>query len=137
MRRSARKKRVGFRIVSKASLIRLSLLLSILLILSLGAWSTMFRMPKHSYQGVLPPLTAEEMALKKHLQQDVQTLAVDLGSRNYGHYPQLNAAKQFLEDTFTQMGYQPTSQAYKINNLTFPAKSYTPYLTVLMASGPG
>ncbi|MGD2184267.1 M28 family peptidase [Lusitaniella coriacea] len=100
-------------------MIRLAKLLGILLILVIGVWFLMFQMPGQNYSGQLLPLQEEEITLQKSLQQDIQTIAVDLGIRNITHYENLNKTRNFLENSLTQAGYEVKRQTYKINDQSF------------------
>ncbi len=104
---------------SKAALIRLVILLSILMILGVWLWLTSFSMPGQSYQESLPPLQPEEIALQNLLRQDIQKIAVEIGARNSSQYDRLNATKVFLETNLAQSGYQVHQQEYKIDNNTY------------------
>lgn len=110
---SSPKKRL--KIITKAALIRLAILLTILLILSIWGWFTLFWMPGQSYRGQLRPLQNSEIDLRNALQQDVKKLADDIGIRNVNQYENLNAAANFLETAFSQAGYEVQRQEYKID----------------------
>ncbi|MGH8093255.1 MAG: M28 family peptidase [Chthoniobacterales bacterium] len=60
-------------------------------------WLFMIRMPGESFRGNAPPLTADEKALRGELIAHVQTLGGEIGERNLPHYPQLQAAAQYIE----------------------------------------
>ncbi len=119
MGKSTNRNRLKIQVISKSALIRLTILFAILLVLSIWAYFTMFWMPGKSYQGKLPPLQPEEIALQQSLQTDVKKLATEIGARNYGQYERLNAAKDFLESSLTQAGYQVKRQEYKISNKSY------------------
>ena len=57
------------------------------------------------------PLSSEEVTLREELRADVQKLAGDIGERNMWHYPQLNAAADFIEDSFSRAGIRPWRDA--------------------------
>ena len=42
------------------------------------------------------PLSTDEVALREELRASVQKLAGEIGERNMWHYPQLNAAADFI-----------------------------------------
>ena len=46
------------------------------------AWWIMIRMPGESFQGELPELSDEAVALRNELLKHVHTLAADIGERN-------------------------------------------------------
>ncbi|WP_040483492.1 M28 family peptidase [Lyngbya aestuarii] len=119
MRQSSSQSRFQVKIVNRSALIRLAILFMVLLFLGVWAWLTMFRMPQQSYNGQLPALQPEEIALQNSLKQDVQKLAGEIGVRNIGQYEQLNAAKTFLEMALTQADYEVKIQEYKIQEKSF------------------
>jgi hypothetical protein len=111
--------RFRFQIASKAALIRLAILFVVLLVLIVWVYLAMFWMPEQSYRGQLPPLQKEEITLQHLLQQDIQKIAVEIGTRNISQYDKLNATKVFLETALTQSGYKVAQQEYKIENRTY------------------
>src|SRR5438046_9124612 len=60
------------------------------------------------------PLSPDEVTLREELRADVQKLAGDIGERNMWHYPQLNAAADFIEDSFSRAGLHPRRDSYEI-----------------------
>jgi Zn-dependent M28 family amino/carboxypeptidase len=62
-------------------------------------------------------LAAEEVALREELRADVQTLAGQIGERNMARYPQLNAAADFIENSFARAGLNPRRDRYKLRGL--------------------
>jgi len=60
------------------------------------------------------PLSSDEVALREELRADVQRLAGEIGERNMWHYPQLNAAADFIEDSFSRAGLHPRRDSYEI-----------------------
>jgi Zn-dependent M28 family amino/carboxypeptidase len=60
------------------------------------------------------PLSPEEVALREELRADVQKLAAEIGERNMGHYPQLNAAADFIEDSFSRTGLRTRRDSYDL-----------------------
>ena len=59
-------------------------------------------------------LSAEEMALREELRGDVETLAVEIGERNMWRYAQLNAAADFIENSFSCAGLHPRRDTYDL-----------------------
>jgi hypothetical protein len=82
-------------------------------VLTLLYWFGM-RMPGKtaSKAGLLSP---DEMALREELRADVQKLAGEIGERNMWHYPQLNAAADFIENSFSQAGLRPRRDTYEMH----------------------
>ena len=60
------------------------------------------------------PLSPDEVALREELRADVQKLAGEIGERNMWHYAQLNAAADFIEDSFSRAGFHPRRDSYEI-----------------------
>ena len=57
------------------------------------------------------PLSPDEVVLREELRANVQKLAGEIGERNMWHYAQLNAAADFIEDSFSRAGLRtPTRQ---------------------------
>ena len=79
----------------------------------------MFWMPEQSYKGMLPTLQGAEITLQNLLQQDIQTIAVEIGARNVNQYEKLNAARDFLDSYLTQSGYKVKHHEYKIKNKSY------------------
>ena len=65
--------------------------------------------------SVAAPLSPDEMALREELRRDVQTLAGDIGERNMIRYSQLNAAAEFIENSFSRVGLRPRRDTYELN----------------------
>ncbi len=60
------------------------------------------------------PLSADEVVLRDELRATVQKLAGEIGERNMWHYPQLNAAADFIEDSFSRAGLHPRRDSYEL-----------------------
>jgi len=59
-------------------------------------------------------LSADDVALREELRADVQKLAGEIGERNMWHYRQLNAAADFIEDSFLRAGLRPRRDSYEL-----------------------
>src|SRR6266849_5494574 len=77
-------------------------------------WWFGVRMPGKNV-SVAAQLSPDEMALREELRRDVQTLAGDIGERNIIRYSQLNAAAEFIENSFSRVGLQPRRDTYELN----------------------
>ena len=77
-------------------------------------WWFGVRMPGKNISKAAP-LSADEAALREELRADVQKLAGEIGERNMWHYPQLNAAADFIEDSFSRAGLQPRQDSYDVH----------------------
>ena len=60
------------------------------------------------------PLSSDEIALREQLRADVQKLAGDIGERNMWHYAKLDAAADFIENSFSRAGFHPRRDTYEI-----------------------
>jgi Zn-dependent M28 family amino/carboxypeptidase len=58
------------------------------------------------------PLSPDEVTLREELRANVQKLAGEIGERNMWHYPQLNAAADFIENSFSRAGLQTRRDSY-------------------------
>jgi len=76
-------------------------------------WWFGMRMPGKNISKAAP-LSQDEVTLREELRADVQKLAGDIGERNMWHYPQLNAAADFIEDSFSRAGLHPRRDSYEI-----------------------
>jgi hypothetical protein len=76
-------------------------------------WWLGMRMPGKNVSKAAP-LSPDEVTLCEELRADVQKLAGDIGERNMWHYAQLNAAADFIEDSFSRAGLHPRRDSYEI-----------------------
>jgi Zn-dependent M28 family amino/carboxypeptidase len=60
------------------------------------------------------PLSPDEVTLREELRADVQKLAGEIGERNMWHYPQLSAAADFIENSFSRAGLRPRRDSYEL-----------------------
>ena len=65
-------------------------------------------------------LSSAEIELRDELIADVQTLAGQIGERNMARYPQLNAAADFIENSFSRAGLQPRRDTYELSRTSLP-----------------
>ncbi|MFB6345663.1 MAG: M28 family peptidase [bacterium] len=80
-----------------------------------GVTQRMISMPGESYQGEIPGLDGEKLALKDRLRGHVDTLAGDIGERNLGRYPDnLKRAANYIETKFREVGYDPIDQSFSV-----------------------
>jgi hypothetical protein len=97
-------KRVFFRVF------RVAIVVAAVLVL---LWWFGMRMPGKNVSKV-GPLSPDEIALREELRADVQKLAGEIGERNMWHYPQLNTAADFIEDSFSRAGLRTRRDSYEI-----------------------
>ena len=82
-------------------------------VLALLWWFGM-RMPGKSISRAAP-LSPDEVALREELRASVQKLAGEIGERNLWHYSQLNAAADFIEDSFSHAGLRTRRESYDMH----------------------
>ena len=76
----------------------------------------MTSVPGKSYQGALPPLTAEERALATTLKRHIETIAAR--EHNIAHYDELEKVARYLEATLASYGYTAGRQEYVVGGKT-------------------
>jgi hypothetical protein len=76
-------------------------------------WWFGVRMPGKNVSKAAP-LSPDEVALREELHADVQRLAGEIGERNMWHYAKLNAAADFIEDSFSRVGLHARRDSYEI-----------------------
>lgn len=86
------------------------------LALALGfAWLLrVTQMPLRSYQGKLPPLSAQEEQLSKRLSEDVQYLSMTVGERSMLRPGSLEATVAYLIAKLRDAGYNPIERTYSV-----------------------
>jgi hypothetical protein len=91
----------------------LRIIIAVVAILVLLWWFGV-RMPGKnvSKAGLLSP---DEVMLREELRANVQKLAGEIGERNMWHYPQLNAAADFIEDSFSRARLRTRRDSYVTN----------------------
>lgn len=90
----------------------LRITIAVAAVLALLLWFGI-KMPGKNISKVAP-LSPDEVTLREELRSDVQKLAGDIGERNMWHYPQLNAAADFIENSFSRAGLRPRRDTYEI-----------------------
>src|SRR2546430_4604198 len=60
-------------------------------------------------------LSQEDVDLRAELKADVEKLAGEIGERNMLRYSQLNAAADFIENSFSRAGLQLRRDSYELN----------------------
>ena len=59
------------------------------------------------------PLSPDGVVLREELRANVQKVAGEIGERNMWHYAQLNAAADFIEDSFSRAGLRTRRDSYE------------------------
>jgi Peptidase family M28 len=90
----------------------LRVLIAVVAILALLWWFGM-KLPGKNVSKAAA-LSPDEVALREELRADVQKLASEIGERNMQRYEQLNAAADFIEDSFSRAGLHPRRDSYEL-----------------------
>jgi hypothetical protein len=77
-------------------------------------WWFGMRMPGRNISSAAP-LSADEIVLRGELAADVQKLAGEIGERNMQRYPQLNAAADFIKNSFSRAGLRTRRDTYDLD----------------------
>ena len=101
------------KLITRPALKRLAFLFLLLGVLVLCFWWAMIRMPGKGFRGPLPPLTAEQTALRDELRRHVEKLAGEIGERNVYLPKKLAAAADYIESTLTNAGHLVSRQSFK------------------------
>src|SRR5215472_16413071 len=88
--------------------LRITIVVAAILVL---LWWFGMRMPGKNVSKA-GPLSPDEVTLREELRADVQKLAGEIGERNMWHYDQLNAAADFIEESFAHAGLHPRRDSY-------------------------
>jgi hypothetical protein len=92
------------------SALRIAIVVAAILLL---LWWFGMRMPGKNISKAAP-LSPDEVTLREELRADVQKLAGEIGERNMWRYPQLNAATDFIEASFSRAGLHPRRESYEV-----------------------
>jgi Peptidase family M28 len=92
------------------SALRIAIAVTAVLVL---LWWFGMRMPGKNVSKA-GPLSPDEIALREELRANVQKLAGEIGERNMSHYGKLNAAADFIEDSFSRAGLHPRRDSYQM-----------------------
>jgi hypothetical protein len=98
--------------LSKIFLSALRITIGVAAVLALLWWFGM-RMPGKNVTRA-GPLSPDDVALREELRADVQKLAGEIGERNMWHYAELNAAAEFIENSFSRAGVHPRRDSYEL-----------------------
>src|SRR5215475_12967699 len=92
------------------STLRIAIVVAAVLVL---LWWFGMRMPGKNV-STAGPLSPDEIALSEELRANVQKLAGEIGERNMWHYAQLNAAADFIENSFSRARLRTRRDSYEI-----------------------
>jgi len=91
----------------------LRIAIAVAAVLALLWWLGM-RMPGKSISKA-GALSTDEVVLREELRASVQKLAGEIGERNMWHYPQLNSAADFIENSFSRAGLRTRRDSYDMH----------------------
>jgi peptidase M28-like protein len=125
-----------------------AIVLGLPILLGLGAWAYVVRMPGETGRGSLAPLTPAQVDLRQRLERHVRELAGRIGERNSVHPDALEAAAAYVERELATLGYTVTSQrwtsaggqAFRNLDVTLPGRGKPTEVVVVGAhydSNPG
>ncbi len=86
----------------------------LIVILLIAGIRYMTSMPGASYRGGLPSLSDRERQIRDRLTQHVYTLAGEIGERNVWRKGALDAAAEYIEAVFAELGYEVGTQRYEV-----------------------
>lgn len=89
----------------------------IVVLLVFGLFYTI-HMPNKSYTGPFEPLSESEKFLRDRLKQHVATLAEEIGERNIWCRKELEAAADYIEETFASAGYEVSTQDFDFKGIS-------------------
>src|SRR5215475_13727492 len=92
------------------STLRITIVVAAVLVL---LWWFGIRMPGKNVSKP-GPLSPDEIALRQELRANVQKLGGEIGERNMWHYAKLNAAADFIEDSFSRAGLRTRRDSYEV-----------------------
>jgi len=92
------------------SALRITIVVVAILVL---LWWFGMRMPGKNVSAA-GPLSPDEVVLREELRANVQKLAAEIGERNMWRYAQLNAAADFIEDSFSRTGLRTRRESYQM-----------------------
>lgn len=112
--------------------------IAVLLVVIIGlVWFFGIRMPGRNVSNAVT-LSEGEIALRAELKADVEKLAGEIGERNMNRYPQLLAAREFIETSLTSAGLTPRRVSYELrgracHNIEVEIRGASPEIFVLGA----
>jgi Zn-dependent M28 family amino/carboxypeptidase len=89
-----------------------AIVLGLPILVGLGAWLYVVRMPGETGRGTLAPLTPTQVDLRQRLERHVRELAGRIGERNSVHSGALDEAAGYVERELEVLGYTVTSQRW-------------------------
>jgi hypothetical protein len=95
---------------------RVLILFVSLIVIGIGSWWFLLRMPGKKVTSAAA-LSPAEVALRDELRASVQMISSEIGERNMVHYSELNAAADFIENSFSRAGLQSRRDSYELDGL--------------------
>jgi hypothetical protein len=104
---------VRWAVLSKILFSALRVVIAVAAVLALLWWFGIRMSGKNISKAA--PLSPDEVTLREELRADVQKLASEIGERNMWRWAQLNAAADFIENSFSGAGLQARRDSYELN----------------------
>src|SRR5438046_5231815 len=79
-----------------------------------AGWWFLLKMPGKNISS-MAALSSAEIKLRDELIADVRILGGEIGERNMARYPQLNAAADFIENSFSRAWLHPRRDTYELH----------------------
>lgn len=90
-----------------------------IVLLAVGTWAFVIRMPGASFRGRLDPLTPDDEALRSRLEDHVRVLSETIGERSADRYDATLAAAEYVEATLAAMGFRVARHAFTPTDRTY------------------
>jgi hypothetical protein len=103
-------------LITRRAIKRLTALITLLVLLLLGAYWYMIALPGESYRGPLAALSDRETALGESLERDITMLAHEFGPRNLYEPQRLEQAANWLEAELAATGCVVTRQVFEVTH---------------------
>jgi hypothetical protein len=107
------------KLITPFAVLRITIFIVLLLGVTMMGISFLTSMPGKSHRGPLPSLTQEQAELSTVLRLSVETLAGNIGERNYIYLRNLNAAADFIEQSLTRTGLRVQRHPYRVDGKTY------------------
>src|SRR5947207_15806520 len=82
-----------------------------------AGWWLLLKMPAKNISSAAA-LSSAEIKLRDELIADVRILGGEIGERNIARYPQLNAAADFIQNSFSRARLHSRRDSYEVQDQT-------------------
>ena len=98
---------------------RWGVLAAVAVILLLGVWGFVIRMPGTSFVGPLQSFTAEQQECRDALEVHVHRLSAEIGERNDGKLEALRDAEWYIDSVLVELGYEVRTHEFEVGAILF------------------